>query len=397
MNLTKPEVSFFSEKVENDYIKKIEHCARICYKSEDKIDLEYHVDQSKQMNDDDKKRANEMRDEMVALNRSMQFLGSLIARGHTSVLEHYRPIYRVNEVLGQRLLMAKQIYNLKYIEVTPTTSNRLNEYEDILDANRGGYEDDDYYVSGNLRAFYDIKDIAIKDKYLKIFYHKLSEDFELLFQDQYIYKSNVQDSKMRKFFKWFMKKIYDEQYYITKIKSQSINDKLIRSIHEAITVKIVSNRGFTHEAVRHRISSISQESSRYCNYSKDKFGKQLTFIDPQTTIDRIINGNKEYPTKKLMQLNKDDIFNTIINFYEEANKTYMDLMTMGCMPDLARLVLPIGIKTEIVMTMTAKEWRDSFFSLRLTDNVHPDMLNISRPLLNKFKEKYEPLFKDINY
>lgn len=397
MNLVKPQISFFSEKVENNYIKKIEHCARTCYKSEDKIDLEYNVDQTKQMSDEDKDKANEMKEEMIALNKSMHFLGTLIAKGHTSVLEHYRPIYRVDESLGARLLIAKRIYNLKYIEVTPTSSNRLGKYENIIGEVNSSSDDNNYYISGNLRAFYDIKDVARKDKYLKIFYQKLSEDFELLFQDQYLYKSNVKKSKILSFFEYLWGKIYKEDYYITMIKGDGICDPIIRSMHEAITVKILSSRGFSHEAVRHRNSSISQESSRYCNYSKDKFGKELTFTDPNNTFDMIMNGKKEYPTKKLMQLNRYMILSTITNFYEEANRVYMELMSMGCVPDLARLVLPIGIKTEVVMTMTAKEWRDSFFSLRLTDNVHPDMLNISRPLLEKFKERYNQLFKDINY
>jgi thymidylate synthase (FAD) len=396
MKLIKPEISFLNEKIENDYIKKIEYCARTCYKSEDKIDYEYNIVKSEEMDDDDKKRAESMKDEMLSLNKSMVFLGSLIARGHTSVLEHYRPIYKVNESLGVRLLIAKRIYNLKYIEITPTTSNRYDGYANVLNV-ENNIDDNSYYVSGNLRAFYDIKDIARKDKYLKVLYKKLSEDFELLFPDKYVYNSNVKKSKILRFFEFIWDKIYKEEHYIQEVKGRSIEDKLIRSIHEGITVKLITNRGVTHQIVRHRNSSVSQESTRYCNYAKDKFNNELNFIDPETTINMILNGDKKYPTAKMMKMNKDLILLNIHTLYNEANRVYMELMSLGCVPDLARCILPIGIKAEMVITMTAKEWRESFFSLRLTDNVHPDMLNISRPLLTKFKEKYNSLFKDINY
>ena len=395
MNLIKPEISFFNDKVEDDYIRKIEHCARVCYKSENKIDLEYNVDQSKQMDDDDIKKANEMKEEMLSLNKSMHFLGSLIARGHTSVLEHYRPIYKINKSFGEGLLRAKQIYNLKYIEITPSTASEMNRYENPFDESIT--DNDIYYISGNLRSFYDIKDIAKKDKYLKELYLRLSDDFELLFQDKYLYKTNAQKSKIAKFFDFLSNLINKEEFFITNINGRSINDPLIRSIHQGITVKIISNRSFSHEVVRHRVGSYSQESSRYCDYTKDKFKKELTFIDPNTTINRILDGDKNYPTKKLMRMNKNEIIKEIENLYSYVDGVYKRLRGYGCATDLARNVLPIGIKTEVVMSMTAKEWRDSFFSLRLTDNVHPDMLNISRPLLKEFKNKYESLFEDINY
>ena len=112
--------------------------------------------------------------------------------------------------------------------------------------------------------------------------------------------------------------------------------------HEKITVKIICDRGVSHEIVRHRIASYSQESTRYCNYYAEKFGNELTFIKPYFW-------NKDFAKYKIWE-------NTML--YIE--KAYMELIEAGAKPQEARSILPNSLKTEIIVTMNLREWRHFF-------------------------------------
>jgi len=147
--------------------------------------------------------------------------------------------------------------------------------------------------------------------------------------------------------------------------------------HEKLTVKFICDRGVTHEIVRHRIASYSQESTRYCNYSKDKFGNELTFIRPCFWAD----DSEEYAVwKKAM---------------EEIEKTYVKLISLGAKPEEARSILPNSLKTEIVCTMNLREWRH-FFRLRTAERAHPQIREISVALLDELKKRIPVIFDDIN-
>lgn len=142
--------------------------------------------------------------------------------------------------------------------------------------------------------------------------------------------------------------------------------------HMSITVRIICDRGVSHEIVRHRIASYSQESTRYCNYATDKFSKEITVIKPLFWNDT----SKEYFIwKKAM---------------EDCEKAYFDLINSGVTPQEARAVLPNSLKTEIFVTMNFREWRH-FFSLRCSSAAHPQMQQVARMILSQFQEKY-PLF-----
>lgn len=146
--------------------------------------------------------------------------------------------------------------------------------------------------------------------------------------------------------------------------------------HESISVRIICDRGVTHEIVRHRIASYSQESTRYCNYSNDKFGNELTFIKPCFFEE----GSKGYEIwKKSMQ---------------NIENEYMELIEVGAKPQEARSILPNSIKTEIVMTMNLREWRH-FFLLRCDKAAHPQMREVAYMILDIFKEKLPLLFDNI--
>lgn len=147
--------------------------------------------------------------------------------------------------------------------------------------------------------------------------------------------------------------------------------------HANISVVIETNRGVTHEIVRHRIASYSQESTRYCNYSKDKFGNELTFIRPCFWADDSV----EYAVWKQAM--------------EEIEKTYVKLISLGAKPEEARSILPNSLKTEIVCTMNLREWRH-FFRLRTAERAHPQIREISVALLDELKKRIPVIFDDIN-
>ena len=146
--------------------------------------------------------------------------------------------------------------------------------------------------------------------------------------------------------------------------------------HEKITVRIICDRGVTHEIVRHRIASYSQESTRYCNYSNDKFGNELTFIRPFYWNDE--------PEK----------MEAWLCHMKLTEETYMQLIKLGASPQEARAILPNSLKTEIVVTMNIREWRH-FFKVRCSPAAHPQMREVAIPILKKFQEIIPVVFDDI--
>ena len=148
--------------------------------------------------------------------------------------------------------------------------------------------------------------------------------------------------------------------------------------HVSVTVKFVVDRGVSHEIVRHRIASYCQESTRYCNYSKDDFGSEITCIIPEY-LDYKSVGWK--------------IWKTAMKACEDA---YFKLLDIGLTPQEARAVLPNSLKTELVMTANLREWR-TFFKLRCANAAHPQMREVTRPLLEDFKNLIPVVFDDITY
>ena len=146
--------------------------------------------------------------------------------------------------------------------------------------------------------------------------------------------------------------------------------------HVSISVRVICDRGVTHEIVRHRVASYSQESTRYNNYSKDKYGNELTFIKPCFWEE------------------DSELFDTWKVAMKYAQSQYFNLLELGATPELARSVLPNSLKTEIVMTMNLREWRH-FFKLRCAKAAHPQAREIANMILKEFKEKILIIFDDI--
>jgi thymidylate synthase (FAD) len=200
---------------------------------------------------------------------------------------------------------------------------------------------------------------------------------------------------------------YKSDDLITEDSARKFVAGLIRSGHEAmiehesVTVTFVCDRGVSHEIVRHRIASYAQESTRYCNYGKEKFGSDLTFIDIRCTMQDEIGKTYKHPvTKKdiLITVNKVCYWvETWLNAISFAEDRYMELVNSGCPAQLARSVLPNSIKTEIVVTMNLREWRH-FFKLRAigtTGKPHPQMVELAQPLLYDMAVSVPVVFDDL--
>lgn len=133
------------------------------------------------------------------------------------------------------------------------------------------------------------------------------------------------------------------------------------------------------EFVRHRVFSFAQESTRYCNYSKDKFGNELTFIKPCFLDDNKLALYGPYHTV-IRDKSPESIFIASLN---NAEKDYIDLINLGWKPQEARAVLPNACKTELVMTGFISQWKE-FFKLRTATNAHPSARELAIPLREEF-------------
>ena len=175
---------------------------------------------------------------------------------------------------------------------------------------------------------------------------------------------------------------YKSEDRITEESAKAFVRKLIERGHESvlehasITVRFVCDRGISHEIVRHRLASYSQESTRYCNYSGDRFGSELTFIKPCFFKE------------------KKGAYCSWYNSIDFAECAYFDMLDDGCTPQEARSVLPNSTKTEVVMTANLREWRH-FLKLRTAKAAHPQMRELTVPLLHELQEQIPVVFDDI--
>ena len=145
--------------------------------------------------------------------------------------------------------------------------------------------------------------------------------------------------------------------------------------HISFTVKFTCDRGVSHEIVRHRLASYCQESTRYCNYTGDRFENEITVINP-----RALEFNSEAYSEWLIAC-------------ECAERQYFNLIKAGCTPQAARTVLPNSLKTEVVMTANLREWRH-FLKMRCSQVAHPQMQEVAFMLLDTVREKIPIVFDD---
>lgn len=182
---------------------------------------------------------------------------------------------------------------------------------------------------------------------------------------------------------------YKSEEKIGEGTAESLVRALIKSNHLAMlehfsfSVKFIVDRGVSHEIVRHRVASFAQESTRYCNYGTK--GGEITVIEP-CFWSYIPNDTK-----------RNALHDIWVEAMSKAEARYLELLGYGSAPQEARAVLPNSLKTEVVMTANLREWRH-FFSLRAcgsTGKPHPQMLEVSVPLLQEVKGLIPVVFDDL--
>lgn len=321
MNAIKPYAKILDIDFGRDVLKKIEFVGRTCYKSTDGI-----TDES-----------------------APKFVSSLIKREHEAMLEHGSFCFFLSypEWKGLRTM----IRNME-----------LHGWKSFLRFTN----DSKPLVSGNVRAWRDFMWVCLQDNGCLPFYTKnfIQQNPVLFpeFQQGMKFFGNVFVSLRQV----FLPELSTEYEYLT---------------HADVTVRFVVDRGISHELVRHRPASFAQESTRYCNYSKDKFGGEITFIIPEF----FEVGSPEWIAWERNMLVCED--------------TYLSMMELGVTPEKARTVLPNSLKTEVIMTASCGEWRH-FFGLRAcnsTGKAHPQMLEVTKPLLDEFKNTFTGIFDDLMY
>ena len=145
--------------------------------------------------------------------------------------------------------------------------------------------------------------------------------------------------------------------------------------HRSVTVEAVVDRGITHEIVRHRIGSYTQESTRFCNYNKSG---EIKIICPFTS-----DGNTLIPG-----------YHAWGDAMRSAENFYLSMIDQGCSPQIARSVLPNSLASKIWITFNLRQWR-LFFLMRTSIETHPQMLDVMVPLLDEFKQKVPIFYEDI--
>ena len=204
---------------------------------------------------------------------------------------------------------------------------------------------------------------------------------------------------------------YQSEAAMTEESGEKFVRTMVRNGHDAMLehttmkVRFTVDRGVSHELVRHRLCSFAQESTRYCNYSKNKFGNEITVIEP--CFFRSIPENVRMDLQKMLpgelvmnEACRSDIctqYSIWLNSCRQAEKAYFNLLLLGATPQEARTVLPNSLKTTIDVTADMREWRN-IFKLRAAGEhgtPHPQMLEVMVPLRNECRMKLPALFDDI--
>lgn len=329
--------------------KKIEQVARICYKSEDKI----------------------------CEGSDIKMVKSLLARQHLAMVEHASVCIQVDEALYnvlKSIVVEAETFVTRGVDATHFY---LRFTECITHVSEGLKPDKRYIVSGNLRAWYEFME----------YYAAYARDMSLAFIPVIVEAAGGKDGVLGKWHKDNFKPDDDgeidpynlQDSFATLIEDMSVLLPEERMVHETISVLFTVDRGVTHEIVRMRDCSFAQESTRYCNYSNDKMGNEITVIKP-------IFFDVDTPQWKAWY---DDC--------TRAETSYMTLIRSGAKPQQARTVLPHSTKAEIVVTTNLREWRH-ILELRACDSTgpaHPQMKEVMQPLLSYLRPGYSFAFGDL--
>ena len=263
----------------------------------------------------------------------------LISKNHTAMLEHGDYIFLVDDY--------KILDNVAYClhRHEKDTGHRIRLY--ITDAASRPI------ISGNVRAWREL----MESNTMAAWYFSAAIDP--------IYIGDIVPEEER---------IVDGR--IHQIHYADLKGALEQRVHLRQTVRFTVDRGVTHEFVRHREMSFAQESTRYCNYIQDKFGNEITVIEPSFLEE----GSEAYSLWKRQCMS--------------AETAYTHMLRIGCKPQEARTVLPTSTKADLIVTGTLGQWRD-FFNLRalqVTGPAHPQAVEVAKPLLTKMASRFPTAF-----
>lgn len=296
MKIVKASAEILKRAQNESLAQRVERIGRVCYKSEAKI-----TDGSAE-----------------------RFVRNLIASGHESVLEHADIALEV----GSRAMIEVEA-DLRVM--------KYNGFENFLKTTHENRS----IISGNIRAWRDFLNARGSVPWYcreMILENKL---FFPEFDRWSVYdRANTKGEKVR------------------QISTDELTEEIEKLKHKRITVRFICDRGVSHEIVRHRTASFSQESTRYCNYSKDAFGGEISVVEPLYLMD----DPKAYA-----------IWKTACSTAESA---YFAMLNLGRSPQEARAVLPNSLKTELIMTTNLEGWKH-FFDLRLSKSAHPQMREVA--------------------
>lgn len=327
MKIVKPGFEIIPYTEPKDALKKIEVVGRTCYKSEDKI-----TDSSCET-----------------------FVAGIIKRTHEAVLEHFAFIFEMDD----------KSYNILRLMLDRLEDCGFNSFLRVTYDRRP-------IVSGNVRAWRDIFKFC-KARYTLIpcFMMDFVMANPILFPE--FSEDDFDKDNVSLFKQITVGDLYEGVEYLT---------------HTDITVRLINDRGVSHEEVRHRVASFAQESTRYCNYSKDKFGNEVTYID-------LLGGMRLDP--KMSSLPAEAfgaIYDEWIEACKDAEQHYNKMIELGASPQIARSVLNNSTKTEICVTLNVAGWLH-FFSLRCSPAAHPQIRENAIPLLDYFKKNISDVFDSI--
>jgi thymidylate synthase (FAD) len=313
MKVVAPYFEILEDLDDQSLAVRIEVCGRICYKSEDKITPE----------------------------SAEPFIRNIIKHGHNSVTEM---AVLTLKILYDTESMAIQFFNLmpKFLLVDRVEKKEL-------------------LVTGSIRAFRELYKSNPTVKMVKAITEYLSSCHPLFYEDLLPARGLLKQ----------------EGVLVEKVPLETVEalSAELLAKHRHVAVLFVVNRAITHEIVRHRPVSYLQESQRYCRYSQDKFGNEVTFIKPMF----FEKGTDEYSLwEKAMQ---------------DTEEIYLKLLGTSS-PQAARTVLPNSCKTELITFANLLEWLH-IFKLRTSKGAEPSMREVMIPLLHKFQEKYPTIFNGI--
>lgn len=317
------EPSFLEIRNENPQ-KHIEEIARTCYKSTDLITSDSHK----------------------------KFIKNLYDRKHWAMLEHYIFIYQSNASFFETLSEEKFIHHTRtVIEIPHEDGGHRQRVRNI--------------ISFSARSLLDLLEKFKNEPYARERIIELCEQVVADYDCDELF-----GNKFKKVIRTDWIKIDD----VTQLTPEEQWE------HGWKSIKFICDRGVSHEIVRHRDASFAQESTRYCNYSKDKFGQEITVIKPL-----MFNDEAEIDS---IERKKYNIWKKSIDASESS---YFDLISHGATPQEARSVLPNSLKTEVIMTARNYEW-GHFFELRCDKPAHPQMRELAIPLFGYFNDCDNTLF-----